>query len=259
MASRVTVDLNCDMGESFGPWPMGDDGALMASITSANIACGFHGGDPAVMRRTVRLARSNGVAVGAHPGLPDLVGFGRREMQVGPDEAEGMVLYQLGALAAIARAEGATLRHVKPHGALYNMAVRNSSLADAIARAVRAFDSSLILFGLAGSPMLASAEAAGLRVASEVFADRAYERDGSLASRRIAGAVIHDPAVVAARAVRMVRDGNVVATSGEVVSLRADTICIHGDTPGAAALARTVRHALEEAGVVVASLPANKT
>ncbi|MBI2222383.1 MAG: LamB/YcsF family protein [Acidobacteria bacterium] len=259
MASRVTVDLNCDMGESFGPWPMGDDGALMASITSANIACGFHGGDPAVMRRTVRLARSHGVAVGAHPGLPDLVGFGRREMQVSPDEVEGMVLYQLGALAAIVRAEGATLRHVKPHGALYNMAVRDSLLADAIARAVRAFDSSLILFGLAGSPMLASAEAAGLRVASEVFADRAYERDGSLASRRIAGAVIHDPAVVAARAVRMVRDGNVVATSGEVVSLRADTICIHGDTPGAAALARTVRHALEEAGVVVASLPANKT
>ncbi len=242
------------MGESFGAYSLGSDAEVMSTITSANIACGYHAGDPAVMRATVRLARSHGVAVGAHPGLPDLVGFGRREMQVSPDEVEGMVLYQLGALQAVARAEGVRLRHVKPHGALYNMAARDVSLADAIARAVRAFDPSLILFGLAGSPMLAAGEAAGLRVASEVFADRAYQRDGSLASRRIAGSVIHDADAVAARAVRMVRDGNVVTTSGEVISLRADTICIHGDTPGAAALARTIRHALEEAGVTVAPL-----
>jgi UPF0271 protein len=242
------------MGESFGAYSLGSDAEVMSTITSANIACGYHAGDPAVMRATVRLARSHGVAVGAHPGLPDLVGFGRREMQISPDEVGGMVLYQLGALEAVARAEGVRLQHVKPHGALYNMAARDVSLADAIARAVRAFDPSLILFGLAGSPMLASGEAAGLRVASEVFADRAYQRDGSLASRQIAGSVIHDADAVAARAVRMVRDGNVVATSGEVISLRADTICIHGDTPGAAALARTVRRALEEAGVVVSSL-----
>jgi UPF0271 protein len=242
------------MGESFGAYSLGSDAEVMSTITSANIACGYHAGDPAVMRATVRLARSHGVAVGAHPGLPDLVGFGRREMQVSPDEVEGMVLYQLGALQAVARAEGVRLQHVKPHGALYNMAARDVSLADAIARAVRAFDPSLILFGLAGSPMLAAGEAAGLRVASEVFADRAYQRDGSLASRRIAGSVIHDADAVAARAVQMVRDGTAVTTSGEVISLRADTICIHGDTPGAAALARTIRHALEEAGVTVASL-----
>ena len=245
------------MGESFGAYSLGSDAEVMSTITSANIACGYHAGDPAVMRATVRLARAHGVAVGAHPGLPDLVGFGRREMQVSPDEVEGMVLYQLGALQAVARAEGVRLQHVKPHGALYNMAARDVSLADAIARAVRAFDPSLILFGLAGSPMLAAGEAAGLRVASEVFADRAYQRDGSLASRRIAGSVIHDADAVAARAVRMVRDGRVVTTGGEAISLRADTICLHGDTPGAAALARTIRHALEEAGVTVASLSVN--
>ena len=245
------------MGESFGAYSLGADAEVMSTITSANIACGFHAGDPAVMRATVRLARAHGVAVGAHPGLPDLVGFGRREMQVSPDEVEGMVLYQLGALAAMARAEGVQLQHVKPHGALYNMAARNVTLSDAIARAVRAFDPSLILFGLAGSPMLAAGEAAGLRVASEVFADRAYEPDGSLASRRREGSVIHDADAVAARAVRMVRDGSVVATTGASIALRADTICVHGDTPGAADLARRIRQALESAGVAVASFRAH--
>jgi UPF0271 protein len=249
--TSLSIDLNCDMGESFGAWTMGDDEALMESITSANIACGYHAGDPAVMRRTVRLARERGVAIGAHPGLPDLAGFGRREMKVSPDEVEGMVLCQLGALAAIARAEGTSLRHVKAHGALYNMAARDTALADAIATAVRAFDPQLRLYGVAGSLMLAAGEAAGLRVASEVFADRAYERDGTLVSRLIPGAVIHDAGEVAARAVRMVRDGHVIARTGERLSLRADTICVHGDTPGAAALARSIRAALETAGVEV--------
>src|SRR5574338_947262 len=177
------VDLNCDMGESFGAWRMGDDEAMMRAITSANIACGAHAGDPTVMRRTVRLAREHGVAVGAHPSLPDLQGFGRRELKLAPDEIEGLILYQIGALAAIARAEGVTLRHVKPHGALYNMAARDGTIADAIARAVASFDRSLVLFGLAGSLMLTAGEAVGLTVASEVFAERADERDGWLASR----------------------------------------------------------------------------
>jgi UPF0271 protein len=247
----MRVDLNCDLGESFGPWTMGQDGEVLASITSANIACGFHAGDPAVMRRTVRLAREAGVAVGAHPGFPDLAGFGRRELHVTPVEARDLVLYQVGALAAMAAAEGATLEHVKPHGALYNMAARDRRLADAIAEAVRAFDSSLVLFGLAGSALLAAGEAAGLRVASEVFADRAYEPDGSLASRTRPGAVLHDRPAVVARAVSMARDGHVAAADGSRVALRADTICVHGDTPGAADLARALRRGLEEAGVSV--------
>jgi UPF0271 protein len=245
------VDINCDMGESFGAWKMGDDGAMMRAITSANVACGAHAGDPAVMRATVRLAREHDVAVGAHPAFSDLPGFGRREMRLEPDEVEGLILYQLGALEAIARAEGVPLLHVKPHGALYNIAARDSTTADAIARAVRAFDSSLVLFGLAGSLMLAAGEAAGLRVASEVFADRGYERDGSLASRRKPGSVITDPQQVAARAVQMVRDGRIIALSGESIAVKADTICVHGDTPGAPDLARHLRGALEAAGIEV--------
>lgn len=245
------VDLNCDMGESFGAWKMGDDEKMMRTITSANIACGAHAGDPVVMRHTVRLAREHNVGVGAHPSLPDLAGFGRREMKLEPHEVEGLVLYQLGALWAIARAEGVALRHVKPHGALYNIAARDGTIADAIARAVHAFDPSLVLFGLAGSLMLPAGEAEGLRVASEVFADRAYEHDGSLASRRKPGSVIHDPSEVAARAVQMVRDGCVVAISGESIAVRADTICVHGDTPGAPDLARRIRAALEAAGIDV--------
>ena len=248
------VDLNCDMGESFGAWTMGDDQAMMRAITSANVACGAHAGDPEVMRRTVRLAREHGVSVGAHPSLPDLAGFGRREMAVSPEEVEGLVLYQIGALAAIARAEGTSLRHVKPHGALYNMAARDGTVADAIARGVRAFDPSLVLFGLAGSLMLGAGEVAGLRVASEVFADRAYERDGSLASRLKPGSVIHDPEQVSARALQMVRDGHIVTLSGESIAVKADTICVHGDTPGAPDLARRIRSALEGAGIDVRAI-----
>lgn len=245
------IDLNCDVGESFGAWTLGADADVMSSVTSANIACGFHAGDPGVMKRTVRLARDAGVAVGAHPGLPDLAGFGRREMQVTAEEAHDLVVYQIGALAAVARAEGVRLEHVKPHGALYNMAARDRRLAAAIAAAVQSVDDSLVLFGLAGSTLLAAGEAAGLRVASEVFADRAYEPDGSLVSRTKEGAVVHDPSVVIERAIAMACDGQVTATDGSRVGLRADTICVHGDTPGAANLARQLRRALEEAGIAV--------
>ena len=250
----MRVDLNADLGESFGAWPMGHDAALMPSLSSANIACGFHAGDPGTMRETVALARAHGVAVGSHPGFPDLVGFGRREMQASPREIEDFVLYQVAALAGVAAAQGVGLQHVKAHGALYLMACRHRAMADAIARAVAALDKSLILFGLPRSAMLEAGRAAGLRVAAEVFADRAYEADGSLASRAKPGSVIHDPAAVVARTVRMVRDREVVALDGSVVRLEADTLCLHGDTPGAADLARAVRAGLEAAGVEIGSL-----
>src|SRR5688572_10243974 len=202
----------------------------MKSITSANVACGYHAGDPGVMRATVRMARDAGVAVGAHPGFPDLAGFGRRNMAASPREVEDFVLYQIGALAAMAAAEGMRLQHVKAHGALYNMAARDRGLADAIAGAVAAFDRSLILFGLPGSELIRAGEAAGLRVAAEGFADRAYEPDGSLTPRSQPGAVLHSPAEVVARAVRMARDGVVEAADGSEIRLRVDTICTHGDT-----------------------------
>jgi UPF0271 protein len=250
----MTIDLNSDIGESFGPYTIGADGEVMASISSANVACGFHGGDPGVMRRTVRLARDAGVAVGAHPGFPDLVGFGRREMRVSPRDVEDMVLYQIGALEAIARSEGVRLQHVKAHGALYNMAVRDRALADAIARAVHAFDPGLVLFGLPASALLGAGAALGLRVASEGFADRAYEPDGSLTPRTRDGAVIHDANAVVRRAVRMVRDGVVTATDGSEVRVRVDTLCTHGDTPGAHLLTRMLKAGLEQAGVQVAAI-----
>jgi UPF0271 protein len=249
---KPTLDLNCDMGESFGAYTIGADAEVMRSITSANVACGFHGGDPAVMRQTVRLARDAGVSVGAHPGLPDLAGFGRREMRVTPREVEDMVLYQAGALAAIAAAEGVRLRHVKAHGALSNMAAKDRGLADAIARAVRAFDPSLVLFVLPASELQRAGEAAGLRVALEGFADRAYEPDGSLTPRSRPGAVIHDADEVVRRAVRMARGDGVAAADGTTVSLRVDTICTHGDTPGAHELTRQLRAGLEREGIAVA-------
>src|SRR5688572_7878059 len=202
----------------------------MKSITSANVACGYHAGDPGVMRATVRMARDAGVAVGAHPGFPDLAGFGRRNMSASPREVEDFVLYQVSALAAIAAAEGVRLQHVKAHGALYNMAVRDRALADAIAKAVAAFDRALILFGLPETELLRAAEAAGLRVAAEGFADRAYEPDGSLTPRSRAGAVIHDADEVVRRAVRMARDSVVTAIDGREIPMRVDTICTHGDT-----------------------------
>jgi 5-oxoprolinase (ATP-hydrolysing) subunit A len=250
----LTIDLNADMGESFGAYSIGSDEAVMTSISSANVACGYHGGDPSVMRRTVRLARERGVAVGAHPGFPDLVGFGRREMRVAPQDVEDLVLYQIGALAGIAQGEGIRLSHVKPHGALYNMAVKDRSLADAIARAVAAFDRTLVLFGLPNSDLVRAGQAAGLRVALEGFADRAYEPDGSLTPRSRTGAVIHDVETVVQRAVRMAMDGVVIATDGSELAMRVDTICTHGDTPGAQALTRALRTGLEHAGVKVAAV-----
>src|SRR5262249_16706586 len=210
----MRIDINSDVGESFGAYTIGHDAGLMRSITSANIAAGFHGGDPSVLREPIRTAKVNGVAVGAHPGFPDLVGFGRRELNVTPKEAEDFVLYQVAAVAGVAAAEGVTVQHVKPHGALFNMAVRNAELSAAIARAVAAFDKRLILFGLPGSEILSAGRTAGLPLAAGVFADRAYEPDGTLASRRKPGSVIHDPDAVVARAVRMVKDRAVVATDG---------------------------------------------
>lgn len=250
-----SIDLNCDMGESFGAYSMGADAAVMPHISSANVACGYHGGDPAVMRRTVRMARAAGVSVGAHPGFPDLAGFGRRDMRLTPAEVENMVLYQIGALAAIARSEGVRLRHVKAHGALYNMAARDAALAGAIARAVRAFDPELVLFGLPESELLRAGRDAGLAVAAEGFADRAYEADGSLTPRARPGAVIHDAAAVVARALRMVTEGRVTSTDGSDTGIHVDTLCVHGDTPGADELARQLRQGLEQAGVSVRATP----
>lgn len=250
----MRIDINSDVGESFGAYTIGHDAGLMRSITSANIAAGFHGGDPSVLRETIRQAKTHGVAVGAHPGFPDLVGFGRREINVTPKEAEDFVLYQVAAVAGVAAAEGVTVQHVKPHGALFNMAVRNAELSTAIARAVAAIDRSLILFGLPGSEILTAGRAAGLRVAAEVFADRAYEPDGSLASRRKPGSVIHDPDAVVTRAIRMVKEHSVVAIDGSVVPLEADTMCVHGDTPGSDDLAAKIRAGLEAAGVTVKAI-----
>ena len=250
----MRIDLNSDLGESFGPWPMGQDSALMASISSANVACGFHAGDPGTMRATVELARQRGVAIGAHPGFPDLVGFGRREMKATPAEVEDFVLYQVAAMAGIAAAQGVTLQHVKAHGALYNMACRDRALADAIARAVASFDRTLILFGLPNSELLRAGEAVGLPVAAEVFADRAYDPDGSLTSRSKPGSVIHDTQQVVDRAIRMVKDKQVIAVDGSTIALQADTICLHGDTPGAADHARAVRAGLEAAGIRITNL-----
>ena len=252
----MRIDLNSDLGESFGPWPMGQDAALMDSISSANVACGFHAGDPGAMRATIALAREQGVAIGAHPGFQDLVGFGRREIKATPGEVEDLVLYQVSALAGMATAQGVKLQHVKAHGALYNMACRDRALADAIARAVAALDRSLILVGLPNSELLRAGELAGLPVAAEVFADRAYDPDGSLTSRARPGSVIHDTPQVVARAIRMVKDQAVIAVDGSTIALRADTICLHGDTPGAAEHARAVRAGLEKSGISVKNLGA---
>jgi UPF0271 protein len=250
----MKVDINCDMGESFGPWTMGADAQVLPHITSANIACGAHAGDPTVMRRTVRMARAAAVRVGAHPGFADLQGFGRREMRVDPAELEDSLIAQIGALAAIAQAEGTALQHVKAHGALYNMAAREPALAGAIARAIAACGPSLIMFCLPASAMIEAGTAAGLRVAAEGFADRSYEPDGSLTPRSRPGAVIDDPEAVVVRAVRMVRDGVVLTAGGVEVPLRVDTICVHGDTPGAPELVRRIHAALEGAGATVAAV-----
>jgi len=251
---NTRIDINCDLGESFGAWQMGADSAVMPWITSANIACGFHAGDPDTMRRTVALAVDAGVAIGAHVALPDLAGFGRREMAVSTDEAHALTLYQIGALAGFARAAGTRLGHVKPHGALYAMAARDPALAAAIAAAVREFDAELILVGLAGSALTRAGREAGLAVAHEAFADRAYEADGSLVPRREAKAVIEDPDAMVAQAIAITTRGEVAVRGGGTRALHADTLCLHGDRPGAAHFARRLREALEAAGVEIRSL-----
>ena len=250
------MDLNADLGEGFGVYTRGDEAALMAQVTSANIACGFHAGDPSTMARTVALAVKHGVALGAHPGLPDLVGFGRRALAVTPSEVWDLVAYQIGALAASARRHRQELEHVKPHGALYALAEQDMGIAEAIAQAVSDAGEWLVLVGQSGGWLTQAGQAAGLRVAHEVFADRAYLPNGALLARDQPGAVLTDPEVVTARVVQLVRDGTLTAIDGSVLTLRADTLCVHGDTPGAAALAAAVRATLEAEGVAVRSFDA---
>ena len=251
-----TIDLNCDMGESFGAWTMGQDAAVLAFVSSANIACGFHAGDPDTMRRTVERAACAGVAIGAHVSLPDLQGFGRREMRVSADETYAMTLYQIGALAGFARAAGSRLHHVKPHGALYNMAAKDAALGDAIARATRDFDASLILVGLAGSELSRAGERAGLAVAQEAFADRRYQSDGSLTPRRMPNAVIEDIDTAVEQALAIATHGAVTTRDGDHLAVVADTVCIHGDRADAALFAQRLRMALDAAGIVVEAMRA---
>ncbi|HEX8042686.1 5-oxoprolinase subunit PxpA [Candidatus Deferrimicrobium sp.] len=241
----MQIDLNCDMGEGFGRYDIGQDAELMPLISSANVACGFHASDPSTMHRTVKLAKEYDVAIGAHPSFPDLVGFGRREMAASPAEIRDDVMYQVGALLAFCKAEGVPLRHVKPHGALYNLAARDHHVAMAIAAAVHSVDPALYLVGLCGSAMEAAAGEAELKFAGEAFADRQYRKDRRLVSRREHGAVLADPEVVAERVVRMVRDGEVTAVDGTGISIDPKTVCVHGDTPGAVALLRAIRRRLE--------------
>jgi UPF0271 protein len=249
MRRIMRVDLNADVGESFGAYRLGDDAALLPYVSSANIACGFHAGDPHVMRKTVQAAFGLGLALGAHPGYPDLAGFGRRRLPLTEAEIEDVVVYQIGAVAAMATACGGVLRHVKPHGALYNVAADDASTASAISRAVRSVNPELILVGRAGSKLVAAGRDIGLRTASEVFADRGYDPDGRLLPRGTAGALLEDAAAVAARAVWMVTHQAIPAADGRELPVDVDTICIHGDTPNAVAHARAVREALLAAGV----------
>lgn len=251
----MKINLNADCGESFGAWRMGEDAALLPIVRSANIACGFHAGDPLVMRTTVRTALAAGVSLGAHPGYPDLQGFGRRPMKMAPAELEAALLYQIGALAGIAAAEGARLTHVKPHGALNNQACEDAALAETVARAVKAFDRELILLAPALSELATAGERAGLRVAAEIFADRAYTERGTLVPRGQPGAVIHDPATLIEHVLRMLDAGGIVAQSGRVLPTAMHSVCVHGDTLGAVDCARALRAAIEAEGGSLLTLP----
>ncbi len=247
------IDLNCDMGESYGAWKMGADADVMPYISSANIACGFHAGDPATIRKTVRLAVDAGVAIGAHPSLPDLMGFGRRAMKVSPQEMYDLVIYQAGAVEAFARARGAKLHHVKCHGALYNMAAMDEGLSDAMVRAVKDLGSQVILYCLSQSKNFEIAKKAGVRVAGEVFADRGYSDDGTLAPRDKPGGMIVDPAASVKQVLAMIEEGYVTSLSGKRVPVSADTLCLHGDQPGAVTFARKLRETFKERGIDVAA------
>jgi UPF0271 protein len=254
----TTIDLNCDLGESFGPWEMGNDAAMIELVTSINIACGFHAGDADIMRNTVDMAKARGVSIGAHPGYRDLHGFGRRPFPgMKASEIENLVAYQIGALQAIATAAGHQVTHVKAHGALGNLACEDVATATAIASAIKAVDPSLIFVVLANSKLVQAGEAANLPMVHEVYADRAYEDDGSLVSRRKPGAVLHGAREIAERVVRMVQDGAVVSVTGKVIRMRTDTVCIHGDTPGAVDIGRGIRQALKDAGIAVAPFRKN--
>jgi UPF0271 protein len=250
---RTSIDLNADMGESFGAWHMGDDAALMPFVTSANVACGFHAGDPSTIAATVALALRHGVAIGAHPSLPDLQGFGRRTMQVTEDEVYGMALYQAGAVRAFVEAAGGRLHHLKAHGALYNMAAKDVALSRGLARAVKALGGGVKMYVLAGSPMEAVARDAGLEVRCEVFADRRYMPDGTLAPRTRPDALITDEAESVAQVLRMVREGTLTAVDGSVVAVRADTVCIHGDKPTAVPFVQALRRALGAVSIELAA------
>ncbi|CAM5220147.1 5-oxoprolinase subunit A OS=Ureibacillus acetophenoni OX=614649 GN=pxpA PE=3 SV=1 [Ureibacillus acetophenoni] len=245
------VDLNCDIGESFGRYTLANQEEILEHVTSANIACGFHAGDPSVMRETVKLAIKHNVKIGAHPGLPDLVGFGRREMAISPQEAYDMVVYQIGALQAFLSIEGVRMQHVKPHGALYNMAVKDAKIAEAIAQAVYDVSPELILFGLASSELTRAGEKLGLQTAHEVFADRTYQEDGSLTSRKQANALISSEEEAVGQVIRMVAEGKVRTVQGTDVSLRADTICIHGDGDHAVDFAKYIKNELRNNGIEV--------
>jgi UPF0271 protein len=247
----ISIDLNSDLGESFGAYKIGYDDELFPMLSSANVACGFHGGDPRTLERTIAACKAHGIAVGAHPGLPDLVGFGRRPINCTPDQIRTDTLYQLGALDALCRAAGVRMQHVKPHGALSNIAHHDAVIAGAIAAAAKAFDPELLFFAMPGSELLNAALAAGLKVALEAFADRAYNADGSLVNRKLPGAMITDPAVAADRMVRLVIDGKLSAIDGTELEFRPDTICTHSDTFGAVEIVRSVRTCLIAAGVAV--------
>lgn len=248
------VDLNCDMGESFGAYRMGKDEEILDYVTSANIACGYHAGDPATMRKTVQMALEKNVGIGAHPGMPDLVGFGRRELNISPQEAYDLVIYQMGALYGFVRSEGGKIQHVKPHGALFNMAAKSAPLSEAIAEAVYKVDPECILFGLAGSELVKAGKKIGLRTASEVFSDRTYQKDGSLTSRREENALIKDHKIAVNQVIRMVKEGKVKSVQGEDVVIQADTICIHGDGLHALEFAQYISNALREAGITIAKI-----
>lgn len=251
-----SIDLNSDLGESFGSYTIGNDEAVLAHITSANIACGFHASDPVIMEKTVRQALQKGVAIGAHPGYPDLMGFGRRNMSISREEARAYMIYQIGALNSFVKANGGKLQHVKPHGALYNAAAVDYSLAKALAEAVYDVDKELIFVGLAGSEMIKACKDIGLRAASEVFADRAYNPDGTLVSRRLENAMIHDTDLCISRVLRMIKEGKVTAVNGKDIEITADTVCIHGDNKMALEFAVKLREAFNQNGIVTAAYAA---
>lgn len=252
------VDLNCDMGESFGAYKMGRDEEILDFVTSANIACGFHAGDPSTMQKTVKLALEKGVAIGAHPGFQDLSGFGRRNMSLTAQETYEIVVYQIGALYGFVKAQGATMQHVKPHGALYNMAATNPSLSEAIAEAVYAVNPELILFGLSGSEIVKAGEKIGLRTANEVFSDRTYQTDGTLTNRKEANALITDTDAAIQQVVRMVKEGSVTSTTGIEVPISADTVCIHGDGVHALDFAQRISQTLKKAEIDIREISAFK-